>query len=160
MEEPKINFNMTAIDAANILSDGNFQVANIILNLVRFSDEGIYYAICLEHHGIYGENILKLFNFCAKSNYDLLQITLKLIDLSPFTKQQIQNNLSLETPVEFIDSEVVKEYFQGDISETPMQLLLNLDFQSKIKSVFLQKYETAISQSNPAGIGSQPGEDE
>ena len=159
MEEPKINFNMTAIDAANILSNSNNDVAKIVLDLVRLSDEGIYYAVCLDHHKIYGEEILKLFSFCAKSNLDLMQSTLKVIDLKLFSQTEIHGNLSLEQPIAFIDDAVVKKYTQDESSKIPMSIIFSKEFQADAKSAFTEKLEKILPPA-PVGTGSQPGEEE
>lgn len=126
--------------------EGNLGAAAAILAMAD-GDQDVYFCDSLD---IRGEKVFKLLLHCCDGNIDKFNRTLTMFKCGIYSKDEIQTNLNLDTPIPFIDDAIsiegvpryrdLKGHFFGPADEKWPE------FCTKNKEAFSQKLSTQHGQ--------------
>lgn len=142
----KINTDMTAIDIAIALSDGDESLALPILNLLKNFEDRMILSLTLDHFRIYGNNIFKFFKFGCRENLQEFESVLKLFNHGYYTEDKILKNLELDSPIPFIDRAVAIKYAAMNFSGSLQDMLKLTNCGNDLKQAFEEKLDKELTQ--------------
>ena len=141
----KLTNDMSLKEKAYAFCEGDLGAVAAIFAMAH-GDEDVYFCDSLD---IRGEKALKLLK-CCDDNSDKFNRTLSMFKCGIYSKEEIQANLNLDTPIPFIDDTIAidgvppyresRGQFFGPADEKWKE------FCAENKKVFLQKLSTQLTQ--------------